>query len=82
MSATALEGPLGPVLFKVISGSPAPEELAAVAALLTALSAPLPSGRAARPVAPAMWRRPCVPPPASWAAGRTEAWTGGAPSTA
>lgn len=82
MSATVLEGPLGPVLFKVISGSPAPEELAAVAALLTTLSTTLSPGKGTRPAASATWRRPSVLPSASWMTGRTEAWTGGTPSTA
>ncbi|GGR28885.1 acyl-CoA carboxylase subunit epsilon [Streptomyces netropsis] len=36
---TALRGPLGPSLLKVIGGNPTQEELAAVTAVLVALSA-------------------------------------------
>lgn len=35
-----LEGPLGPTLMKVVKGTPTPEELAAVAAVLSAASGP------------------------------------------
>jgi hypothetical protein len=38
VSATALEGPLAPVLLKVIGHAPNPEEVAAVAALPVASS--------------------------------------------
>ncbi|MFF1646914.1 acyl-CoA carboxylase subunit epsilon [Streptomyces sp. NPDC058240] len=70
MSVPALEGPLGSALFKVIKGAPTPEELAAVTALLTALST---AGRGntdtARETAPvAVWDRPDAFPPASWMA--------------
>lgn len=71
-AAPALEGPLGPALFRVIGGNPTPEEVAAVAALLTALTVP-PAEAAAeaaadRAPAPARWHRPAAPPPASWRA--------------
>jgi hypothetical protein len=73
MSAPALEGPLGPSLFKVISGCPTPEELAVVTALLSSLTtsaaataaAPEPDGPA-----PAAWGRPEAFPPVSWMARR------------
>ncbi|MEV5605215.1 acyl-CoA carboxylase epsilon subunit [Streptomyces sp. NPDC052299] len=70
MSAPPLQGPLGTALFKVIRGAPSPEELAAVAALLTALTA---AGRdepgPVREAAPAaVWDRPDTFPPASWMA--------------
>ncbi|MCX4446046.1 acyl-CoA carboxylase epsilon subunit [Streptomyces sp. NPDC087866] len=70
MSAPALQGPLGTALFKVIRGAPSPEELAAVTALLTALTAaghddPGPVRRAAPA---AVWDRPDSFPPASWMA--------------
>ncbi|MEV8593251.1 acyl-CoA carboxylase epsilon subunit [Streptomyces sp. NPDC052012] len=75
-SAPPFEGPLGPALFRVVGGSPTPEEVAAVAALLTALAtAPAESAAesssgtpdACEP-APARWHRPAAPPPASWRA--------------
>lgn len=71
MSAPALEGPLGPSLFKVISGCPTPEELAVVTALLSALSVATtaPDGPEAEP-APAAWGRPEAFPPVSWMARR------------
>lgn len=50
MSATLLEGPLGPVLLKVIGSVRGPEEVAAVAALLAAPAARRrPSREAPRP---------------------------------
>ncbi|MEU2800536.1 MULTISPECIES: acyl-CoA carboxylase subunit epsilon [unclassified Streptomyces] len=74
MSAPALQGALAPALFKVISGCPSPEELAAVTALLTALSAsaagPASDVAATRPVATADWGRPEGCTPVSWAARR------------
>ncbi|ATW50996.1 acyl-CoA carboxylase subunit epsilon [Streptomyces xantholiticus] len=74
MSAPALEGPLGPSLFKVISGCPTPEELAAVTALLSALSTTAATSAAGDPEtdepAPAAWGRPEAFPPASWMARR------------
>jgi hypothetical protein len=76
MSAPALEGPLGPSLFKVISGCPTPEELAVVTALLSSLtmSAAASAASAAAPEAdgpaPAAWGRPEVFPPVSWMARR------------
>ncbi|MFI6641791.1 acyl-CoA carboxylase epsilon subunit [Streptomyces sp. NPDC050504] len=38
--AEVLAGPLGPTLMKVVKGTPTPEELAAVAAVLSAASSP------------------------------------------
>ncbi|UYQ64844.1 acyl-CoA carboxylase epsilon subunit [Streptomyces peucetius] len=74
MSAPALEGPLGPSLFKVISGCPTPEELAVVTALLSALTASAattaPDGSKAPGPAPAAWGRPETFPPVSWMARR------------
>jgi hypothetical protein len=73
MSAPALEGPLGPSLFKVISGCPTPEELAVVTALLSSLSTAA-AASAAEPdadsPAPADWGRPEAFPPVSWMARR------------
>ncbi|MGW0337649.1 acyl-CoA carboxylase subunit epsilon [Streptomyces sp. NPDC003011] len=69
MTATVsvFDGPLGPALFKVVSGSPSAEELAAVTAVLTALAArTVPAPRPAR--ADAGWRRPHRFPPVSWRA--------------
>ncbi|MEU5537279.1 acyl-CoA carboxylase epsilon subunit [Streptomyces sp. NPDC020362] len=70
--APALEGPLGPALFRVIGGNPTPEEVAAVAALLTALATAPAEGTADpaadRDPAPARWHRPEAPPPGSWRA--------------
>ncbi|MET7378767.1 acyl-CoA carboxylase epsilon subunit [Streptomyces sp. NPDC005526] len=67
----ALRGPLGPALFRVIGGSPTPEEVAVVAALVTALMTAAPDGAGPAPEpepAPARWRRAGTPPPASWRA--------------
>lgn len=75
-SAAPFEGALGPALFRVVDGSPTPEEVAAVAALLTAL-ATAPAESAAETAsgtedalepAPARWHRPAAPPPSSWRA--------------
>jgi hypothetical protein len=72
MSVPVLEGPLGPSLFKVLRGRPTPEELAAVAALLGALSASEATGARAQPKthepAPAAWGRREAFPPVSWRA--------------
>ncbi|AOR36998.1 hypothetical protein BFF78_09670 [Streptomyces fodineus] len=66
------EGPLGPALFRVIGGNPTPEEVAAVAALVTALAVGRAEGAgetpAGREPAPARWHRPAATPPASWRA--------------
>ncbi|MFE6700416.1 acyl-CoA carboxylase epsilon subunit [Streptomyces sp. NPDC057718] len=74
MSAPALQGPLSSTLFKVIRGCPSPEELAAVAALLTALSAsaapPAADAGAGRSGDAADWGRPEGFPPVSWMARR------------
>jgi len=73
MSAPALEGPLGPSLFKVISGCPTPEELAVVTALLSSLStsaATSAAGPETDEPAPAAWGRPEAFPPVSWMARR------------
>ncbi|MBM7056850.1 acyl-CoA carboxylase epsilon subunit [Streptomyces durocortorensis] len=74
MSAPALQGPLSSTLFKVIRGCPSPEELAAVAALLTALSAsaapPAADADAGRSGDAAGWGRPEGFPPVSWMARR------------
>ncbi|AZM56526.1 acyl-CoA carboxylase subunit epsilon [Streptomyces sp. WAC 01529] len=74
MTTSAFDGPLGPALLQVISGSPSAEELAAVTALLTALAVAAGSEAGDSPaVAPrqAGWGRPQVFPPLSWmAAGR------------
>ncbi|MGW0779042.1 acyl-CoA carboxylase subunit epsilon [Streptomyces sp. NPDC002835] len=73
MSAPALEGPLGPSLFKVISGCPTPEELAVVTALLRSLTMSAAASAAAPEAdgpAPAAWGRPEVFPPVSWMARR------------
>ncbi|MGW2255865.1 acyl-CoA carboxylase epsilon subunit [Kitasatospora sp. NPDC001660] len=65
-TASVLEGPLGPALFRVISGSPTPEELAAIAVLLGTRG----RGRdaSADPAPAARWEASGVLPPASWAA--------------
>jgi hypothetical protein len=74
MPTSALDGPLGPTLFKVISGTPTAEELAAVTALLTALAstAAAHTEAASDPAGPASqtagWSRPERFPPASWMA--------------
>ncbi|WP_153461205.1 acyl-CoA carboxylase subunit epsilon [Streptomyces kaniharaensis] len=62
-----LEGPLGPALIRVISGSPTPEELAAVAVLLSTRTPTADRDRAAPPPA-ARWEAGDILPPASWAA--------------
>ncbi|MEU9031359.1 acyl-CoA carboxylase epsilon subunit [Streptomyces sp. NPDC048383] len=64
-----LDGPLAPALFKVINGRPTPEELAAVAALIAALTAA--HDGPARPAADraAPWQPSGLLPPASWQAG-------------
>ncbi|MFJ9890472.1 acyl-CoA carboxylase epsilon subunit [Streptomyces sp. NPDC091287] len=73
MPISPLDGPLGDGLLKVISGSPSPEELAVVVALLTALAAdggaaaPADDGRGAPPVR-AGWSRRDGGSPCSWAA--------------
>ncbi|MEU6955990.1 acyl-CoA carboxylase subunit epsilon [Streptomyces sp. NPDC045714] len=73
MPISPFDGPLGDGLLKVISGSPSPEELAAVVALLTVLAgeggaaAPPDDGRGAVPVR-AGWARREGGPPCSWAA--------------
>ncbi|MFE9635266.1 acyl-CoA carboxylase epsilon subunit [Streptomyces sp. NPDC006463] len=67
----AVESPLAPALFKIINGRPTPEELAAVAALLTALvPPPAVAGRdaPADPGPSARWDRSDILPPTSWAA--------------
>ncbi|MGW7097566.1 acyl-CoA carboxylase epsilon subunit [Streptomyces sp. NPDC054874] len=73
MSASAIDGPLGPSLLKVISGVPSAEELAAVAALLTALSRTAGTGAEGDPVPqPADWNRAAHFSQVSWmAAGRS-----------
>lgn len=74
MSAPALQGPLSSTLFKVIRGCPSPEEIAAVTALLTALSAsaapPAADAGAARTGDTADWGRPEGFTPVSWMARR------------
>ncbi|MFJ4283504.1 acyl-CoA carboxylase epsilon subunit [Streptomyces massasporeus] len=68
-AAPALGGPLAPALFRVVNGSPTPEELAAVAALVAAIMADADrSGPAPGPRTPTRWHRPEAPPPASWQA--------------
>ncbi|MEU9305150.1 acyl-CoA carboxylase subunit epsilon [Streptomyces sp. NPDC048269] len=67
-TAPALEGPLAPALFEIINGSPTPEELAAVAALLTVLTTRSPEPVPPEPPA-ARWDRSELLPPSSWAAG-------------
>ncbi|MFD7257566.1 acyl-CoA carboxylase epsilon subunit [Streptomyces sp. NPDC059874] len=73
-SVPALEGALAPTLFKIINGSPTPEELAAVAALVAALAATRPTAGTAGPAAPAetgpaaRWDHSDILPPTSWAA--------------
>ncbi|MET9607001.1 acyl-CoA carboxylase epsilon subunit [Streptomyces sp. NPDC006512] len=64
-----LDGPLAPALFKVINGRPTPEELAAVAALIAALTAA--HEGTAHPAADrtAPWQPSPLLPPASWQAG-------------
>ncbi|MFE2409411.1 acyl-CoA carboxylase epsilon subunit [Kitasatospora sp. NPDC059408] len=72
-TASVLEGPLGPALFRVISGSPTAEELAAIAVLLSTRAAAQDSATArdpADPAPPARWEAGGVLPPASWAAHR------------
>ncbi|MFI7291507.1 acyl-CoA carboxylase subunit epsilon [Streptomyces anulatus] len=73
MSASAFDGPLGPSLLKVISGAPSAEELAAVTALLTALSNASGTGAGSDPVPqPADWNRAASFSRVSWmAAGRS-----------
>ncbi|MGH4028485.1 acyl-CoA carboxylase subunit epsilon [Actinomycetota bacterium Odt1-20B] len=66
--APALEGPLAPALFKVIHGSPTPEELAAVVALLTALTAGATPNEEEARAGTARWHRPEAMAPASWQA--------------
>ncbi|MFD7901678.1 acyl-CoA carboxylase epsilon subunit [Kitasatospora sp. NPDC057904] len=66
-TASVLEGPLGPALFRVISGSPTAEELAAIAVLLSTRA---PARDPADPAPPARWEAGGVLPPASWAAHR------------
>ncbi|MEE1785656.1 acyl-CoA carboxylase subunit epsilon [Streptomyces sp. SP17BM10] len=65
-SASALEGPLGPALFRVIGGSPTPEELAAIAVLLSARASARDTADDRAPAA--RWEAGEVIPPASWAA--------------
>ncbi|MEU8516977.1 acyl-CoA carboxylase epsilon subunit [Kitasatospora sp. NPDC048722] len=67
-TASVLEGPLGDALFRVISGSPTPEELAAIAVLLSTRATA--RGPAAGPAPAARWEAGGVLPPASWAAHR------------
>ncbi|MCB5183443.1 acyl-CoA carboxylase epsilon subunit [Streptomyces antimicrobicus] len=67
-TAPALEGPLAPTLFKIINGRPTPEELAAVAALVAALTSRHTDGDAAPAADAARWERPGLLPPASWQA--------------
>ncbi|EGE42867.1 acyl-CoA carboxylase subunit epsilon [Streptomyces griseus] len=73
MPISPFDGPLGDGLLKVVSGSPSPEELAAVVALLTALAGgggavtSPDGGRGAAP-ARAGWARREGGPPCSWAA--------------
>lgn len=55
MSAAVLEGPLGPALLKLLRTGPAPEELAAAAALLAHGTRPRPR--------PAQVSAPGVPAP-------------------
>ncbi|MFD8084077.1 acyl-CoA carboxylase epsilon subunit [Kitasatospora sp. NPDC059722] len=66
-TASVLEGPLGPALFRVISGSPTAEELAAIAVLLSTRAA---ARDPADPAPAARWEAGGVLPPASWAAHR------------
>ncbi|MFF3285512.1 acyl-CoA carboxylase epsilon subunit [Streptomyces sp. NPDC003023] len=74
MSVPVSEIPSDPSLFKVIRGRPTPEELAALAALLGALTAPVATGAVADPRAhgpvPAAWGRRESFPPMSWMARR------------
>ncbi|MEU6231442.1 acyl-CoA carboxylase epsilon subunit [Kitasatospora sp. NPDC047058] len=69
--APALAGPLAPTLFRVIAGNPGPEELAAIAALLSVRAAaarPAPAPASAPTSAPpARWERSARRPAASWA---------------
>ncbi|OCC07776.1 acyl-CoA carboxylase epsilon subunit [Streptomyces sp. PTY087I2] len=77
MSASAFDGPLGPSLLKVIRGTPSVEELAAVTALLTALSSAAGAGAKAESEPapePAGWNHATSFSQVSWmAAGR---WAG------
>lgn len=66
-TASLLEGPLGPALFRLVSGSPTPEELAAIAVLLGARATA--RGPAAEPAPAARWEAGGLLPPASWARG-------------
>ncbi|MFF6813412.1 acyl-CoA carboxylase subunit epsilon [Streptomyces sp. NPDC012403] len=76
MPVSVLDGPLGPTLFKVISGSPSAEELAAVTLLLTALASTVEdddgTGSEQGPRA-AEWDRPERVAPLSWRAARRSA---------
>ncbi|WP_156725389.1 acyl-CoA carboxylase epsilon subunit [Streptomyces apocyni] len=69
---SALEGPLGPSLLRVIEGKPTPEELAAVAMVLMAASlrASQPTDPDAGMTVPARWQRAGVTSslPGSWMA--------------
>jgi hypothetical protein len=77
MPASAFDGPLGPSLFKVISGAPSAEELAAVTAILSAAASNAEDGTDAagdsdRAARTADWDRPERFSPVSWmAAGRS-----------
>ncbi|MFF4324419.1 acyl-CoA carboxylase epsilon subunit [Streptomyces sp. NPDC001568] len=64
-----LDGPLAPALFKVINGRPTPEELAAVAALIAALTAAHHGPARATADRAAPWQPSGLLPPASWQAG-------------
>ncbi|MGC9441196.1 acyl-CoA carboxylase epsilon subunit [Streptomyces sp. WG5] len=71
MSTQLFDGPLGPTLYKVVRGTPTAEELAVVAALLSALAAGSGEASAERGPAPrrARWTRPELVPPMSWTTG-------------
>ncbi|MGC9498909.1 acyl-CoA carboxylase epsilon subunit [Streptomyces sp. WG7] len=68
MSTQLFDGPLGPTLYKVVRGTPSAEELAVVAALLSALAAGAEEASADRGPATrrARWIRPEPVPPTSW----------------
>ncbi|MFG2132171.1 acyl-CoA carboxylase subunit epsilon [Streptomyces sp. NPDC048751] len=76
MPASVFDGPLGPTLFKVVSGTPSAEELAAVTAVLTALAVTAGAETEAGQLPAsdiADWNRPELLPPASWMAARRSA---------
>ncbi|NEB42205.1 acyl-CoA carboxylase subunit epsilon [Streptomyces sp. SID14515] len=69
MSASAFDGPLGPSLLKIIRGAPSAEELAAVTALVTALSSAARAEADGEPEPePADWNRATTFSQVSWMA--------------